>query len=123
MIENYKEAFEKTRLAGTIASGALDEVAKIMKPGIKTDEIDKILGPLYGRWSTDNDKFIYHKTVYDQKSLTRLLDNCGYVDIQEWDWRKVFENTENYDDHSQAYFPHMDKVNGIHVSLNLECKK
>ena len=25
----------------------------------------------------------------------------------------------NYDDHSQAYFPHMDKENGIHVSLNL----
>ena len=42
MIENYKEAFEKTRLAGTIASGALDEVAKIVKPGIKTDEIDKL---------------------------------------------------------------------------------
>ena len=29
MIENYKEAFEKTKLAGTIASGALDEVAKV----------------------------------------------------------------------------------------------
>ena len=42
MIENYKEAFEKTRLAGAIASGALDEVAKIVKPGIKTDEIDKL---------------------------------------------------------------------------------
>ena len=35
MIENYKEAFEKTRLAGTIASGALDEVAKIVKPELK----------------------------------------------------------------------------------------
>ena len=29
-------------MAGTIASGALDEVAKIVKPGIKTDEIDKL---------------------------------------------------------------------------------
>ena len=26
MNENYKEAFEKTRIAGSIASGALDEV-------------------------------------------------------------------------------------------------
>ena len=42
MIENYKEAFEKTKLAGTIASGALDEVAKVVKPGIKTHEIDKL---------------------------------------------------------------------------------
>ena len=32
MIENYKEAFEKTRSAGIIAAGALDEVAKIARP-------------------------------------------------------------------------------------------
>ena len=30
MSENYKEAFEKTRIAGLIAAGALDEVAKII---------------------------------------------------------------------------------------------
>ena len=36
------EAFDGTRKAGAIASGALDEVAKIVKPGIKTDEIDKL---------------------------------------------------------------------------------
>ncbi len=39
---NYKEAFEKTRQAGIIAAGALEEVAKIVKPGIRTDEIDKL---------------------------------------------------------------------------------
>ena len=42
MIENYTEAFEKTRTAGTVAAGALDEVSKIIRPGIQTDEIDKI---------------------------------------------------------------------------------
>ena len=42
MIENYKEAFEKTRSAGLIAAGALDEVAKIAKPGTRTEEIDKL---------------------------------------------------------------------------------
>jgi len=42
MIEDHKEAFEKTRTAGTIAAGALDEVSKIIKPGILTDEIDRI---------------------------------------------------------------------------------
>ena len=36
------EAFDGTRKAGAIASGALDEVTKIVKPGIKTDEIDKL---------------------------------------------------------------------------------
>ena len=42
MSKNYKEAFSKTRLAGSIAAGALDEVAKIIKPGIRTEEIDKL---------------------------------------------------------------------------------
>ena len=42
MNESYKEAFEKTKKAGEIAAGALDEVAKIIKPGIQTDKIDKL---------------------------------------------------------------------------------
>ena len=39
---NYKESFEKTKIAGSIAAGALDEVYKIIKPGITTEEIDNI---------------------------------------------------------------------------------
>ncbi|MDC0545163.1 type I methionyl aminopeptidase [Pelagibacteraceae bacterium] len=42
MTKDYKETFEKSRIAGSIAAGALDEVAKIVKPGISTDEIDKV---------------------------------------------------------------------------------
>ncbi len=42
MIKNYLEAFEKTRIAGAIAAGALDEVAKFIKPGLNTDQIDKL---------------------------------------------------------------------------------
>ncbi|MGA1460995.1 MAG: M24 family metallopeptidase, partial [Ilumatobacteraceae bacterium] len=37
-----KESFEKTRIAGSIAAGALDEVSKIIKPGITTDQIDQL---------------------------------------------------------------------------------
>ena len=36
------ESFEKTRIAGSIAAGALDEVAKIIKPGLKTVSIDDL---------------------------------------------------------------------------------
>ena len=42
MVENFKESFEKTKIAGSIAAGALDEVSRIIKPGISTDKIDKI---------------------------------------------------------------------------------
>ena len=37
---DIKESFEKTRAAGSIAAGALDELTKIAKPGISTGEID-----------------------------------------------------------------------------------
>ena len=42
MNDNYKESFEKTKIAGSIAAGALNEVSKIIEPGISTDAIDKI---------------------------------------------------------------------------------
>ena len=42
MTNDHKEAFEKTKVAGLIAAGALDEVLKIIKPGIKTNQIDKL---------------------------------------------------------------------------------
>jgi methionyl aminopeptidase len=42
MTEDIKEAFEKTRVAGSIAAGALDEVVKLIEPGITTDQIDNL---------------------------------------------------------------------------------
>ena len=42
MTENFTEAFEKTKIAGSIAAGALNEVNKIIKPGISTNTVDKI---------------------------------------------------------------------------------
>ena len=42
MNKDYKESFEKSRIAGSIAAGALDEVSKMISPGISTDEIDKV---------------------------------------------------------------------------------
>ena len=41
MINNYIESFEKSRIAGSVAAGALNEVAKIIKPGITTNYIDR----------------------------------------------------------------------------------
>ena len=42
MNEDIKESFEKTRVAGSIAANALDEVSNIIRPGISTGEIDKL---------------------------------------------------------------------------------
>ena len=42
MTIDIKESFEKTRVAGSIAAGALDEVSKIIQPGVTTSEIDNL---------------------------------------------------------------------------------
>lgn len=83
-----------------------------------------ILGPLFGRMSIQEkgkNKIIYHKTVYNFKSLKKMLQSAGFKNIHRYDWRKTIH--KSYDDHSQAYIPHLDKKNGILLSLNLEAKK
>ena len=42
MNSKFQESFDKTRIAGSIAAGALDEVQKIIKPGVTTEKIDKL---------------------------------------------------------------------------------
>ena len=42
MNSKIQESFDKTRIAGSIAAGALDEVQKIIKPGVTTEKIDKL---------------------------------------------------------------------------------
>jgi len=83
----------------------------------KKFELDSFLGPLYGRMTMDGN-FIYHKTVYDEKSLRNLLKEVGFNKIRRWDWKKTIHS--KYDDHSQAYLPKMDKKKGELISLNIE---
>jgi len=42
MKNNYKESFEKIRVAGSLAAQALDEVTPFVKPGVTTEKLDKI---------------------------------------------------------------------------------
>ena len=42
MIMDYKEAFENIKIAGSLAADTLDEVTSFVKPGVTTDQIDKI---------------------------------------------------------------------------------
>jgi len=83
-------------------------------------QLENALGPLYGKMIM-RDNVIYHKTTYDFKSLKTLLIDIGFVNIELYDWRET-EHAQ-FDDHSQAYFPHMDKENGTLISLNVECVK
>jgi len=90
----------------------------------ETGNLDKILGPLFGRMEITKVEpvhLIYHKTVYDFHSLSALLISEGFEKITRYNWRDT--EHANIDDHSQAYFPHMDKENGLSISLNIESRK
>jgi predicted SAM-dependent methyltransferase len=85
--------------------------------------LDLILGPLYGRMEISSDKsnLLYHRTVYDFRSLQRVLADAGFRNVRRYDWRNTIH--KDYDDFSQAYIPHMQKDTGILISLNVEAEK
>lgn len=87
----------------------------------KTYGIEYFLGPLYGKMDMGSNK-IYHKTTYDYDSLSGLLyKQCGFKKVRQWNWEKT--DHSQFDDHSQAHLPHMDKESGTLISLNLEAIK
>ena len=77
-----------------------------------------MLGLLIGG---QKDKYDYHKMIFTYKLLTETLLDIGFKEVKKYDWR----NTEhaNIDDYSQSYLPHMDKINGKLMSLNIEAIK
>jgi len=102
----------------------LESIAKVYIQGNQDADNKGILGPLFGRWpivdSSNKEVVLYHKTVYDFKSLSRVLKKAGFYDIKKYDcWEFL---PDNFDDYSKAYMPHMDK-SGIQMCLNLECKR
>ena len=42
MNKNYKESFDQIKIAGNLAAKTLDEITTYIKPGVATDELDKI---------------------------------------------------------------------------------
>ena len=90
----------------------------------RSGRLGTILGPLYGRMeieTPEGKRTLYHKTVYNFADLAALLEENGFRDVRRYDWRQTVH--KDYDDHSQAYYPHMDKENGLLVSLNVEATR
>jgi len=103
---------------------AVPDFEALIQIYMNTNDLNNILGPLFGRIkvkSPDSETVLYHKTVYDFQNLKNLLEENGFGDVRRFDWRET--ELIDYDDYSQAYFPHMDKENGQLVSLNVEANK
>jgi predicted SAM-dependent methyltransferase len=114
-----QEWYRVLRPSGTLRL-AVPDFLKLMWVYQDTNDINKILGPLFGQMPMGN-ATIYHKTVYDFNSLKELLESLGFYNIIHYNWKKT--DHAQYDDHSQAYYPHMDKENGLLISLNVEATK
>jgi predicted SAM-dependent methyltransferase len=84
----------------------------------KTGDLNLVIGALFGRQD-----YLYniHYNVFDFNSLRSLLEEAGFSSTRIYDWRET--EHANIDDYSQAYLPHMDKENGVLISLNVECTK
>jgi len=109
---------------GGVLRLAVPDFQKLVEVYMKYGDFSLIHGPLYGRIEVKTPSGVivkYHRTCYDFQSLRNLLRESGFSDVRPWDWR-LTEHAE-YDDYSQAYIPHMNKKNGILISLNVEATK
>jgi|TARA_B110000438_G_C15791714_1_gene640969 predicted SAM-dependent methyltransferase len=116
VLKEWKRVLKKDGLL-RISVPNFQSLIKVYK---KTNNIENIIGPLFGRMKSGKNT-IYHKYVHDYKSLNKILKSLNFKKIKKFNWRKTFH--AKYDDHSQAYFPHMSKTNGIMISLNIDAKK
>jgi len=92
--------------------------ARLYVEGRLANGVKDILGLMMGG---QRDIYDYHKMIFDRASLDALLKEAGFRETRTWDWRTT--EHAHIDDYTQAYLPHMDKENGVLVSLNIEAIK
>ena len=103
---------------GGILRIAVPDFSKLCEVYQRYGDINLVIGGLFGRQD-----YLYniHYNTFDFSSLTEILQRSGFSQVQHYDWRQT--EHADIDDFSQAYIPHMDKENGMLISLNVECKK
>jgi predicted SAM-dependent methyltransferase len=103
---------------GGILRIAVPDFASLCTVYQKYEKMELVIGPLFGRQD-----YLYniHYNAFDLQTLTKLLEDVGFINVRRYDWRET--EHADIDDYSQAYIPHMDKENGILISLNVECCK
>lgn len=104
--------------SGGILRIAVPNFEKVVEYYSKTKDLNAIMGLVVGGQKNSYDD---HKIIFDEESLSQMLFQVGFTDVRYWDWRST--DHSNIDDYSQAYLPHMDKENGMLMSLNLEAVK
>ena len=80
--------------------------------------LDVLMGLIYAA----QDNYLNRHTVtFDRKTLSRYLDQAGFVDIGTWDWRQTEQ--KDHDDFARAMLPHLDFERGKLMSLNMKGRR
>ena len=119
LLERWREVLKPNGIM-RLAVPDFSKITSLYIKGYEPYGMDDFVGLLYGKMPM-GDETIYHKTTYDYYSLKSLVEELGMKDYKWYDWKET-EHAE-FDDHSQAYIPHMDKDNGTLISLNVEATK
>jgi len=82
--------------------------------------MDYLLGLIVGG---QRDPYDRHGMVFTHQTLTCGLLMAGFSKVVDYDWKTTIVGSLGIDDYSQAYLPHMDKINGRLMVLNLEAVK
>jgi len=97
---------------------AVPDFEAIVKVYNKYEDLNLVIGPLYGG---QNYLYNIHYNTFDYNSLKNYLESAGFNQVTRYDYRETEHSS--IDDFSQAFIPHMDKENGILISLNVESTK
>jgi len=123
-VVNVLKHWNSKLMPGGILRVAVPDAVSLFSVYSMYMNVELIQGPIFGIWNSTEDCTIGHKRLYDYKLLARTLKDAGFYNVANWDWKKVFiGDLAGFDDYSQAYIPHMDKENGILISLNIEATK
>jgi predicted SAM-dependent methyltransferase len=112
-----KDWHKTLKIGGTLRISVPD-FESVCKYYIYTNNLSPLKTLINGGQKYD---FDFHLSCWDFETLKLTLEDIGFKNVRKYDWK----NTEhNYiDDYSQAYLPHMDKVNGKLMSLNVEADR
>ena len=107
-----------TLKSGGILRLAIPDFDAVVDYYHQAGSLDDLYCMIYGGQKYD---FDFHFHCWNFKSLCEDLTQIGFKEIRKYDWRKTEHSY--VDDYSQAYLPHMDKIKGRLMSLNVEATK
>lgn len=116
-MEVLKRWHEVISPGGTLRLSVPD-IAKIALHYNQNKDLKKLRGFLWGGQTYPQN---YHYMGWDFETLSEDLLSVGFKSVKRYDWRDTEHS--HIDDFSQAYLPHMDKENGMLMSLNVEAIK